>query len=193
MTTAAPAPLIDELMPRFDEVERHARLVRAAPDDVFAALKRLDLRRSWIVGTLLFLRGVPAALAGRHRRRSRGPLTLEAMTAGGFALLGERPGRELALGVVGRFWTLTGQVIPLDGEAFRAFDRTGYAKAVWDFRVTPEAGGDTRLSTETRILCTDAASLRRFRRYWRVIRPFSGAIRILLLRAVAREVKERTR
>jgi len=31
MTAAVPVPLIDELMPRFDEFERHEILVRAAP------------------------------------------------------------------------------------------------------------------------------------------------------------------
>jgi hypothetical protein len=193
VSPAAPAWLIDELMPRFDEVERHALVVPAAPADVYAALRRVDLRRSWIVRALTSLRGLPSALAGRrHRTRAHEPLTLERMASRGFTWLGERPGRELALGVVGRFWTPTGQVIPLDGEAFRAFECPGYAKAVWDFRVTAVPGGGARLSTETRILCLDAASRRRFRRYWRVIRPFSGLIRVALLRAVAREARERT-
>jgi hypothetical protein len=53
--------------------------------------------------------------------------------------------------------------------------------------VAPEGGGGTRLSTETRIWCLDPASRRSFRRYWFVVRPFSGLIRIALLRAVARE------
>jgi hypothetical protein len=104
----------------------------------------------------------------------------------GFVLLGERPERELALGVVGRFWTPAGARLTLDAAGFRAFVAPGYAKAVWDFRLTPEVGG-TRLSTETRINCTDAASRRRFRLYWRIVGPFSGLIRIALLRAVARE------
>ena len=75
---------------------------------------------------------------------------------------------------------------PLDADGFRAFAAPGYAKVVWDFRLTPEAGG-TRLSTETRINCTDAASRRRFKLYRRIVGPFRGLIRIALLRAVARE------
>jgi hypothetical protein len=113
-------------------------------------------------------------------------LTLSRMLERGFVLLGERPRRELALGVVGRFWTLGGERVTLDADGFAAFDRPGYAKVVWDFRLTPE-GNTTRLSTETRIRCLDAESRRRFRRYWRVIRPFSGLIRLARLRAVARE------
>ena len=42
------------------------------------------------------------------------------------------------------------------------------------------------VATETRVRCTDAASLRSFRRYWRVIRPFSGLVRREALRAIRR-------
>jgi len=184
---AAAAPLIDELMPRFDEFERHAILVPAPPAVVYAALRRVDLLGSRLIRWLILLRSVPAALSRPRARRPRGALTLDRMLEGGFVLLGERPERELALGVVGRFWTPGGERVTLDADGFRAFDRPGYAKAVWDFRVAPDGQGATRLSTETRIWCVDAASRRSFRRYWRVVRPFSGLIRIALLRAVMRE------
>ena len=190
MTTASPPALIDELLPQFDEFERHERLVHAAPSAVYASLRRVDLLSSRTIRWLILLRGAPGALRqwSRKARRPSRPrmLTLSQMLERGFVLLGERPGRELALGVVGRFWTLGGERVTLDADGFAAFDRPGYAKVVWDFRLIPE-GDTTRLSTETRIRCLDAESRRRFRRYWRVIRPFSGLIRLALLRAVARE------
>ena len=192
MTTAVPTSLIDELMPRFDAVERHALVVHAPPADVYAALRRVDLRSAPLIRALLFLRALPGALSGQRRKRSRGPLTLDAMRGEGFVLLGERPGTELALGLVGRFWTATGQILRLDAEGVRTFDEPGYAKAVWDFRLAAQPDGTTRLSTETRVRCLDAPSRRRFRLYWRVIRPFSGLIRLALLRAVAREATGRT-
>ena len=187
MTTASPPALIDELLPRFDEVERHEIRVPASPAVVFAALRRVDLLGSPLIRWLLLLRSAPGALLGARRPRRRGALTLERMLEGGFILLGERPDRELALGVVGRFWTLAGERLSLDAASFRTFDRAGYAKVVWDFRLAVETGGVTRLSTETRIWCTDPRSRRRFRLYWRVVGPFSALIRIALLRAVARE------
>jgi hypothetical protein len=42
------------------------------------------------------------------------------------------------------------------------------------------------LTTETRIEPTDALSGRRFRRYWMLIRPFSGLTRLVWLRAIRR-------
>ena len=49
------------------------------------------------------------------------------------------------------------------------------------------------MSTETRVLCADAAALRSFRRYWLVVGPFSGLIRILMLRAIAATAIARSR
>ena len=53
-------------------------------------------------------------------------------------------------------------------------------KAVVDFRV-----GTASLSTETRVHVADPAARTKFRCYWFVVRPFSGLVRILLLRAAA--------
>jgi hypothetical protein len=38
------------------------------------------------------------------------------------------------------------------------------------------------LSTETRVVCFGEATRRRFLLYWRLIEPFSGLIRLSLLR-----------
>jgi hypothetical protein len=184
--STAPAALIDALLPRFDEVERHAILIAASPPVVWAALHRVDLLASPVIRTLLLLRSAPSILLGRRRAPSE-PLTLARIVQGGFVPLGERAPRELVLGAVGQFWRPTAPRARVDAVDFVAFAEPGYAKVAWDFRLADEARG-TRLTTETRIVCTDAASRRRFRLYWRVIRPFSGLLRLALLRAVAREV-----
>ena len=55
----------------------------------------------------------------------------------------------------------------------------GWAKMVVNFRAS---GGE--LTTETRVLLTDERSRRAFRRYWLLIRPFSGLIRRQWLAAI---------
>src|SRR5688500_13499224 len=163
-------------MPVFDAVERHALVIAAPPGVVYAAITRADFARSTVIRWLLRLRGI-----GTRR------LLLGDVTRAGFVPLGERPGRELAFGIAGRFWSPSGGRVTVDAAAFPSFERPGYAKAVWDFRVTDAGANATRLTTETRIRCVDAPARRRFRLYWAVVRPFSGLIRILMLRAVARE------
>ena len=106
-----------------------------------------------------------------------------------FALLGERPNRELVLGLVGRFWATSGDLQRLDAGEFRDFGRPGYAKAAWNFSVEEQHDGTTLLTTETRVLCLDTASRRRFRLYWTLIGPFSGLIRKDILRSIKRQAE----
>src|SRR5205823_229195 len=84
-------------LPEFDVVMRHAVDVAAPPSVVWDALHRADFAGAWYVRTLLVVRGLRRP-ARAHR------LTLERLVEGGFIPLGERAGREVALGLVGRFW-----------------------------------------------------------------------------------------
>ncbi len=97
-------------------------------------------------------------------------------------VLDDVPGQGVVLGLTGQFWRLRGgagdPAKPKTRDAFLAYDRADTCKAVIDFRI-----GHNRLSTETRVHIGDLAARRRFTRYWTVIWPFSGLIRILLLRA----------
>src|SRR5712692_4099350 len=117
--------------------------------------------------------------------------TLDGMLSEGFALLEERPGEELVLGTVGRFWRARGELCATSPDRFRAPAPSGTAKAAWNFEVGMRADGATELRTETRVLCADAATRRRFRAYWMVIRPFSGLIRQEMLAAVRSAAESR--
>ena len=102
----------------------------------------------------------------------------------GFGLLAEKPGTEIVLGISGRFWRPTGNLSPFRREDFDQPVPPGMARGVWNFSVREISGDKTLLSTETRVTCGDVASRRKFRLYWLLVRPFSGLIRRLMLRAV---------
>ncbi len=125
---------------------------------------------------------------GRRMRgvRERAPLT-ETLTRFGFVLLGEDPGRELVFGLVGRFWRADGGLRPVSAPEFAKFAEPGYAKAAWNLLVEAEGAHRSVLSTETRVLCLGREARRRFLLYWRLIEPFSGLIRVALLRGVRRQ------
>jgi hypothetical protein len=187
--------LIDDYLPEYHAREYHETTVRAAGTEVYAALWSADYGESLIVQALLGLRGLPSLFAGPRGMPGRMPpgepprrLTLEAFSHGGFHLLAEEPGRELLIGLVGRFWTPSGGLTATDAERFRQPLPAGTAKAAWNFTVEEIRPGRARLATETRVFCSDGASLRAFRCYWIVIRPFSGLIRRFMLRAVRRAV-----
>ena len=183
--------LLDAFMPKADAAEVHRLEIAAQPAAVYRALFTTDLGTSPIVKGLLGLRALPRILVQRGKPHAARPLTLQTVVDAGFGRLAEEPGRELVLGVSGRFWRPVGNLAPFDRESFSRPVSPGMARAVWNFAVAPTGDGRTILSTETRILCGDAASRRKFRLYWVVVRPFSGLIRIIMLRAVRRAVESR--
>lgn len=194
---------LDEWLPEVPApaaVERHATHVRAPAAAVYAALWRADLGGP-ILRVLLALRVLPAALGGSRAARGRiaalraggEPLTLQGFITTGFTVLCEQPGQEIVLGLTGQFWKLGGGIVPTAAAKFRHGPPRGYAQAAWNFALTPAAHGGTWLTTETRVRCVDATARRRFRTYWLLVRPFSGLLRRVILRAIRQEAEHEPR
>jgi hypothetical protein len=183
-----PRSLLDEVLPHFDASEVHDVWVPARPEVVFAAVQKVTVREVRLLLPLMALRGLPRLLARRPRfRPARSTPVLDAFLDVGFVLLGEHPGAEIAAGAVGRFWRLSGNepVTVRTRDDFVAFAAPGYAKAALAFLVRAERGG-SRVITETRVAGTSPDATRAFLRYWRAIRPGSGAIRRSWLAAIRR-------
>lgn len=178
--------LLNDVMPAYDVRSRHAIRVAASPASVYQAARSADLGRPLLVRALMGLRVAPASISivlRGSRRTSRNPDDTRCVGAVEFTLLGEVPGEEFVLGIMGRFWTLTGGVVPASPEQFRQLPPAGLAQAAWNFRIEPRGSG-TELSTETRVRCADSATRLHFMRYWRIIRLGSGLIRRSMLRQI---------
>jgi hypothetical protein len=167
--------LLDEVLPEWHFRERHRRLVDAAPERIFDAIRAVTLAEMPVARLLVRLRGMRAQMTR--------PMLAE-MRRAGFEIEAEDPGRELVFAAVGQPWKLRGGSRPR-GSEFRSFAEPGFAKMAFNFLLE----GKT-MSTETRVYLTDERSRRVFRRYWFVIRPFSGLIRRVWLRAIARRAEE---
>jgi hypothetical protein len=152
---------LDAYLPAYEFSERHRIRIDAPPERIDGAFREVTLAELPVSRVLFALRGLPRR--GRFVERVPG------------RVLEDAPGEGLVLGLRGQFWR------PRGGD-----DGGPAAEAVADFRLEP--GG---LATETRIHVEDPAARRRFRRYWRVIRPFSGLIRIEYLRAAKRRAEAR--
>lgn len=153
--------------------------VRAEAGPVWAALLEADLielgRRKPLIGVLGGARALPE-IAVRLLHGERPPGAPERMRlrdlpelpadAGGWLLLGERPGDEIALGLVGRFWKPVIEYAEVDPAAFREFAEPDWAKTVYALAVRPLESGSTLLSGTMRTLGTDANARRKFDRYW---------------------------
>lgn len=181
MTTAR---LIDGFVTEPDVRSRHSLRIAATPERAWKALWTVDLGEVFVVRLLLGLRGLPKLLTGQWPKQRTPRPTLIEMQEAGFGKLGEVPDRQVLFGVEGRFWSPAANIDPFDAGSFDEPVAAGRARAVWDFEVRPDEGGTTVLATETRVVCGDRASRRKFRAYWLVVRPFSGLIRTVMLRAI---------
>ena len=192
--------LLDQLMPQYDVVERHATLVRADPLAVYDAVRAADLGGGLVTQGLLAVRMLPAAvmavarspraaLAEWRERRARPGLRLADFERAGFRVIAERPPEELVIGLMGRFWTPRGAIhAGVTADSFRGLPPAGLALAGWNFSVHPRSGGVCELRTETRVRCAADARLK-FRGYWLLVRPGSGLIRRMMLRSIRRHAE----
>jgi hypothetical protein len=178
LDTDARPLLLDEIMPTYDvRLARHA-IADVPPGVAFDAACSLDLLRvrTPLLSAAFWVRGLPERLRGEEPelpprmslRGDEGPP--------GWVLLGERPGREISFGSVGRFWQSTIEWRPTTAEELPGFDEPGWGKIACSFVVAPHGARSSLVTYECRTVTTDAAARRRFLRYWRVVRPFVGHI-----------------
>jgi len=146
---------------------------------VYTLSTQLNASDSWIVRALLKLRGIPS-------HTSTG---IEGWKKMGFAVLEQQENKEIILGLIGQFWKASGKVQPCTPNEFHSFKNPAFAKAVWNFEITPSNQNQVLLETETRILCGSEEARKQFARYWFFIRPFSGLIRKEILRIVKRKAE----
>ncbi len=181
--------LLDRLLPGAPLVEIDEVVIDAPAQAVWAAVRHGSIGGAGFVRLLFALRTIPERLLG-HGDDLR--LRIDEMRSSperpGFQLLLEEPGREAAVGAIGKVWRARIPFLHVDAAAWEAFAEPGWVKVAWALRVTRHEGG-SRLAIEARVDATDDLSWLRFRRYFRVIGPFSRAIRRSLLRGVARELE----
>jgi hypothetical protein len=154
---------LDAFLPAYDFSTRHAVAVAVDPVRADRALREVTFREVPLVRALLLARGL-----GLRRAEDT---VLGAMVPRA-TVLEDVPGEGVVLTLSGQFWRLRGR------------GQETPATAVIEFRALPGS-----LATETRVHVPDPVSRRKFGRYWRIVRPFSGLIRLVVLRAAKRRAE----
>lgn len=192
--TSSPGTRLDQVLPTYDAVERHAVTLPFPQGEVWRALG--DVTFDDVPVFVAFMR-IRLAVVGRFAVVAPAPSRpiMDAMTApgSGFTVVAVRPGEEIVLAMAGRPWDNT--ALPTqapDLEAFRRFDAPASVRIAFNFRVAPVPQG-TLLTTETRIMGTDTDGARTFGRYWRVVYPGSAVLRQAWLDAVGGRLRTQGR
>jgi len=154
---------LDRYLPSYEFATRHEVTIDAAAARGDRALRELTFEEVPLVRGLLFARGLGMP------RGTDGVLAAMLRRA---AVLEDVPGEGVVLSLTGQFWRLRGR------------GPESPATAVVSFGAEPG-----KLTTETRVHVPDPVARRKFERYWRIVRPFSGLIRRQVLHAAKRRAE----
>lgn len=180
--TSSKMQFIEQYLPAFQFRERHSIIADSLPRHLLEAALLTDATEDPWAKRFIRLRELPDRVLGSLGARS-GLQHRPVFGLHDFMPLGADMERELAFGLVGRFWQRDYGLVRLDAPQaqFAHYLEPNLAKLVLNFSVEVLPDGRTRLMTETRVHCSDAQALRSFTPYWWLIRPVSGLIRRRLL------------
>ncbi len=186
---------LDYYLPQYHFVEKHSIIVNSTPEKVFEAIWNIDMADSKVIKTLLKMRGTYGLLfTGKSNKQSSLGLSIKDLIGkAGFIPLEKVKNKEIIMGFVGRFWQPSGGIARnVRAEDFVRFKKTGYCKTAWNFYMEQENSDKLRLSTETRILCYGCSAKIPFSLYWAIIKPFSGWIRLEMLKMIKEQAEGNT-
>lgn len=194
--------LLDGALPEFGFSRLECVAVAAAPPVAYEAARGLDLLTldSPLLNAAMWARGLPDRLRGRPVPTPPSMRVADLFDGVGavwedqpWVALGERPGRELVFGAVGKPWQASIEWRRVEPEEFTSFDETGWAKMAAAFVVHPYGNRRSLLTYEARTACTDAESTARFGRYWTLVSAGVGVVLRGTLRAVRAAAEEHAR
>ncbi len=178
---------LDEFIPAYQFNEVHRIRIRAPRSRIYGSVKEVTAGEVTLFRALTWIRRFGRAGRESILNPPADQPILEVATRTGFLLLADDPESELVLGTL--VIAPGGLKRPVTPREFKDLAAPGVAKAVMNFRIEEEGQGTWLVSTETRVHATDTSARRRFTRYWALIRPGSGFIRRMWLRAIKRRAE----
>src|SRR5262245_35860028 len=130
--------------PRHTEVMRI--FVAAGPLAAWEEARHLDLSEIPWIRFLFSLRTFAESFHHHHGQYQThdNRLGIDQITNNtAFHILEEKPGKEIVIGSIGKFWRLEIPFADVDPTKFKEFDKPGWGKLAWSIRVEPFLNGST--------------------------------------------------
>ena len=181
--------ILDRFMPRADVRERFETTIRAPALVVMDIATTFDMQSLFPVRAIFRTREwLTCARRGPPRQAQQ---LLAEMTALGWGVLDQEPGRRIVCGAVCQPWLANVEFSAIESGAFAVFAEPDRVKIAWTLEADPIDPSTTRFAHETRAVATDESARAKFRRYWRWARFGIVGIRLLILPAIRRAAERR--
>lgn len=162
--------LIDKYLPKYTFNEYHETVINNSIEEVYKTAKNFDLSKSNLIKWLFKIRGLPTKRMNLQ----------DFVSDIGFTNIEENIPIENLIG----FWAIY-KIAPITNpDDFIKNTYSARVKVVWNFYLEALNSNQTRLSTETRVLCISPFCKVTFSLYWMIIKHFSGATRKKMLQII---------
>lgn len=177
--------LLDDIMPEYLFSERHSARIHARPEQVMQAVRESTFGDMKSLVTLLKIRGAVLRIhdTGGFLQDKR---VLDAFSASGYLSGGSEHEIVMCGGANVRAKHRLG-VRTL--QEFADDREQGGVKMAYDFKVEDAGGGWSTISAETRVVALDDFTRRDMGRYWRLIVPGSGLLRLQWLEGIKKRAE----
>jgi len=183
---AQPRTRLDDVMPEYQFNERHSARIHARPEQVLEAIRQSTVGDLKSLVTLLKIRAAVLRTPYHDIGEWQDKRMLDTFSASGYLLGGSE--HEIAMfGVWNARANRRPDVSTL--QEFADYREQGAVKMAYDFNVEDAGGGWSTISTETRILAPDDSTRRGAARYWRLIVPGSGLLRLQWLEGIKKRAE----
>ena len=177
--------VLDDIMPEYQFFERHSARIHARPEQVMQAIHQSTFGDLKSLVTLLKIRGAVLRTPSHDIGDWQDKRVLDAFSASGY-LFGGSEHEIVMFGV----WNVRANRRPevRTLQELADYREQGAVKMAFDFNVEEAGEGWSKISTETRAVALDDSS-RGMARYWRLIVPGSGLLRLQWLEGIKKRAE----
>ena len=170
-------------LPKIHFTSTSTVVIDRSPEAIFEHLETIDFTKARVSNFLFKIRGINIPKGNRLNKDS----------SIRFYKIHAQPHQLFYLGLIGKFWTINGDLQKFDPKYFRAFKSKTHAKAIWEFKLIELDKNKSKLVLNTQLYAPTKRIYKKLNRYWYFAKPMSYLVKLEILFAFKNQVLQYTK